>query len=73
MSSLLLNKRIIIVTGAAGGLGQAMVEGLLTEGATILAVDQNEANLKKSAELGKDLFHRDVKKKKIDKNFFPKD
>jgi len=33
----------------------------------------NEANIKRSAELGKDLFHRDVKKKKIDKNFFPKD
>ena len=47
MSSLLLNKKIIIITGAAGGLGQAMVEGLLTEGATILAADQNEANLKK--------------------------
>ena len=33
----------------------------------------NETNKKRSAELGKDLFHRDVKKKKIDKNFFPKD
>jgi len=33
----------------------------------------NEANIIKSAELGKDLFHRDVKKQKVDKNFFPKD
>jgi beta-1,4-mannosyl-glycoprotein beta-1,4-N-acetylglucosaminyltransferase len=33
----------------------------------------NEEHLKKSAELGTDIFYRDVKKKKIDKNFFPKD
>ena len=45
MNGLRLNEKIIIVTGAAGGLGQAMIEGLLMEGATILAVDQNEAKL----------------------------
>lgn len=33
----------------------------------------NETHIKKSAQLGIDLFHRDVKKKRIDKNFFPKD
>ena len=45
MNGLRLYEKIIIVTGAAGGLGQAMIEGLLMEGATILAVDQNEAKL----------------------------
>ena len=45
MNGLRLNEKIIIVTGAVGGLGQAMIEGLLMEGATILAVDQNEAKL----------------------------
>ena len=33
----------------------------------------NETHIKKSAELGTDLFYRDVKKKQINKNFFPKD
>ena len=33
----------------------------------------NEEHLKKSAELGTDIFYRDVKKKRVDKNFFPKD
>ena len=33
----------------------------------------NEAHIKKSSEFGIDLFYRDIKKKKIDKNFFPKD
>ena len=47
MNGLRLNEKIIIVTGAVGGLGQAMIEGLLMEGATILAVDQNEAKLQR--------------------------
>ena len=33
----------------------------------------NEEHLTKSAELGTDMFYRDVKKKRVDKNFFPKD
>ena len=33
----------------------------------------NETHIKKSSELGTDLFYRDVKKKQISKNFFPKD
>ena len=33
----------------------------------------NPEHIKKSAELGSDLLNRDVKKKKIEKNFFPKD
>ena len=33
----------------------------------------NETHIKKSSELGTDLFYRDVKKKQINKNFFPKD
>ena len=34
---------------------------------------KNETHIKKSAELGADLFYRDIEKKKINKNFFPKD
>ena len=33
MNGLRLNEKIIIVTGAAGGLGQAMIEGLLSKAA----------------------------------------
>jgi beta-1,4-mannosyl-glycoprotein beta-1,4-N-acetylglucosaminyltransferase len=33
----------------------------------------NPEHIKKSAELGLDLLNRDIKKKKIEKNFFPKD
>ena len=33
----------------------------------------SETHIKKSSELGTDLFYRDVKKKQISKNFFPKD
>ena len=34
---------------------------------------KNEAHIKKCIETGSDLFHRKVKSKKIDKNFFPND
>ena len=34
---------------------------------------KNEDHLKKCIETGSDIFDRKVKKKKIDKNFFPKD
>ena len=34
---------------------------------------KDEAHLKKCIETGSDLFDRNVKKKKVDKNFFPKD
>ena len=59
MNGLRLNEKIIIVTGAAGGLGQAMIEGLLMEGATILAVDQNEAKLQRihNSYKSKNIFH----------------
>ena len=34
---------------------------------------KNETHLKTCVETGKDIFNRQVKKRKIDKNFFPKD
>ncbi len=40
-----LNNKIIIVTGAAGGLGEAMVKALVEAGAKIAAVDISRERL----------------------------
>jgi NAD(P)-dependent dehydrogenase (short-subunit alcohol dehydrogenase family) len=45
-----LSGKIIIVTGAASGMGKATVEKLLSEKAVVYAVDWNEAVLKKAFE-----------------------
>ena len=37
--------RLAVVTGAASGIGQATALRLLAEGATVVAVDINEAGL----------------------------
>lgn len=48
-----LNGKIASVTGAASGIGLATVKALLAEGATVVMVDWNEAELSKLAgELG---------------------
>jgi len=45
MKSNQLEGKIIIVTGAAGGLGRAMVEALVSNGAKVAAVDVSTARL----------------------------
>tara|TARA_R110000772_G_scaffold48089_4_gene109863 strand:+ start:52018 stop:52803 length:786 start_codon:yes stop_codon:yes gene_type:complete len=42
--------KVAIVTGAAGGLGEAIVRRLLAEGATVVATDINEQSLSKYQE-----------------------
>lgn len=39
--------KVIVVTGAGGGIGSAFVMNLLSKGATVAAVDLNEKALKK--------------------------
>ncbi|MBI2959245.1 MAG: SDR family oxidoreductase [Betaproteobacteria bacterium] len=59
-----LDSKIIVVTGAARGLGKAMSEGLIAAGATVVGVDlPDEAELDRAAEaLGRNFlpFHADV-------------
>ena len=38
--------KVIVVTGAGGGIGSALVMNLLSKGATVAAVDLNEKALK---------------------------
>ncbi len=47
--------RRAVVTGAASGIGFAVVERLLTEGASVVAVDINEAGMAPLAALGAEL------------------
>ncbi|GJL90051.1 MAG: hypothetical protein DHS20C03_37600 [Minwuia thermotolerans] len=37
--------QVILITGAASGIGKALVEGFLTDGARVMAVDVDEAGL----------------------------
>lgn len=41
--NLFLENRLAVVTGAARGIGKAVAEGFLREGASVLAVDRDEA------------------------------
>jgi len=47
-----LSGRLALVTGAAGGIGAAVVRVLLAEGARVVATDRDEAGLEALAELG---------------------
>jgi len=48
-----LQDKIAVITGAASGIGLATTKALLTEGATVVMVDRNEAALAETAaELG---------------------
>ena len=38
-----LQDRVVLVTGSAGGIGSALVHGMLAEGASVMAVDLSEA------------------------------
>ncbi|MGB0750393.1 MAG: SDR family NAD(P)-dependent oxidoreductase [Gammaproteobacteria bacterium] len=40
-----LSERVIVITGAAGGIGSAVVRALLSKGASVVAADVNEAKL----------------------------
>ncbi len=40
---------IVVVTGAAGGIGRALTNALLDEGARVLAIDRDEAELDRAA------------------------
>lgn len=40
-----LNNKTILVTGAGGGIGSALVQQLANEGATVIAVARSEAQL----------------------------
>jgi len=44
--------KVIVITGAANGLGEAWVKGFLGDGAIVIAADINEQNLAVIAELG---------------------
>ncbi|MDO8278946.1 MAG: SDR family oxidoreductase [Burkholderiaceae bacterium] len=44
-SSMVLDKHVVLVTGAAGGIGRAMVKGLMEAGATVVAVDVSSESL----------------------------
>ncbi|KAH8416846.1 hypothetical protein KR222_007741 [Zaprionus bogoriensis] len=41
-----LNNKVILVTGAGGGIGSALVQQLASVGATVIAVARNECQLK---------------------------
>ena len=47
-------KKIALVTGAAGGIGQAIVRRLAEEGMKVYANARSEEKLKKTLELCKD-------------------
>jgi 3-oxoacyl-[acyl-carrier protein] reductase len=49
----MLENRTAVVTGAAGGIGSALTVGLLSEGATVIAVDVSAAALEKLREATK--------------------
>lgn len=46
-----LNNRTALVTGAGGGMGRAIVEEFLKEGASVLAIDRNIEGLEETARL----------------------
>lgn len=41
-----LNEMTVVITGAAGGIGQALSQGFLSDGANLVAVDRNGEGLK---------------------------
>jgi NAD(P)-dependent dehydrogenase (short-subunit alcohol dehydrogenase family) len=47
-----LNEMTVVVTGAASGIGKALGQGFLKDGARLLAVDRNGPDLKTLAEQG---------------------
>ena len=50
-----LSRKIALVTGAGGGIGKAVAEKLISEGAVVVMTDINEKNLKEAASgFGKD-------------------
>ena len=40
-----LSERVIVVTGAAGGIGSAVVRALLSDGASVVAADVSQTSL----------------------------
>jgi NAD(P)-dependent dehydrogenase (short-subunit alcohol dehydrogenase family) len=44
--------KVIVITGAASGLGEAWVKGFLNDGATVIAADINELKLDAIANMG---------------------
>ncbi|HIV12053.1 MAG TPA: 3-oxoacyl-ACP reductase FabG [Candidatus Pullilachnospira stercoravium] len=57
-----LDGRLAVVTGAAGGIGTAMVKEFLNEGAAVAAVcHQKEGNLSALAGKNLQIFHMDVR------------
>ncbi len=50
-----LSRRVAVVTGAGGGIGKAVAEKLIAEGAVVVMTDINKKNLKEAASgFGKD-------------------
>src|SRR5690348_6471972 len=45
-----LEERVCVVTGAAGGIGRALVQGFLDAGALVVAIDRDEAQIRTVAD-----------------------
>ena len=57
-----VEEMIAVVTGGAQGLGEAAVEGLTREGASVVLSDRNiEAGSQAAARYGASFFHHDVR------------
>ena len=52
--------KVIVITGAASGLGEAWAKGFLNDGATVIAADINERNLEAIANMGASTIAVDV-------------
>ncbi|MFA5749526.1 MAG: SDR family oxidoreductase [Bacilli bacterium] len=51
---MLVNKKVLVVTGGGNGIGRSLVLNLLEKGASVAAVDINEKNLKETEKLAGD-------------------
>lgn len=60
-----LTGKVVVITGAAGGIGRALTHAFLSSGASVWAIDQNIAGLK-SLEKGGEKFSEPIQTLKVD-------